>query len=1026
MSIVVGMRVFISYSHRGHGPEWKSRLVSALRIFEAHHLLDVWQDGTIRVSSFWDDDIRQAIGTARLAVVLLTKEALESQYIVEREFPLLRERQQLGLLRVFPVVCEECGWKSHDWLRATQAPNESKPLVQLSTVSQDRVLRQLATDIATALSELALSELFPRAGGGETRTYLETFLLTHGTGQREETLIGREQELALLDFALAQPKTAIVSLVAWGGVGKTMLVRHWLQRLHRQGWLGARRVYAWSFHSQGTKEDRQASEDTFLAHALEWFGVQCEPTLSPWDKGRLLADAVASERTLLVLDGIEPLQYPPGPMGGQLRAPGVQSLLKHLARKSNESEHRGLCLLTTREPITDLADFQRRPSAAWGSVLGVDLGNLTDEAGAALLHHAGAKRAGAAEIKADDAELLAASSEVDGHALTLNLLGRFLARTHAGDVRHRDLVKFEEADRTTQGGTTFRMLAAFEYWFDRGSELYKQQLAILRVLGLFDRPADAGCIAVLRTPPVMVGFTDSLFTTRIDETSGQAFSQPLIEEDWNTATSFLEGFGLITLQTRDGDTECFIDCHALIRGYFANQMRTRSDDNWRSAHRRLFEHLRASAEDQPETLQALQPLYQAISHACNAGLYRVAVDEIYWMRILRGLDHHSWKTLGASGEDLSALACFFEIPWTQLREGLLPEQQGLLLHQSAQCLRFLGRLAEAVEPLQVVLKRDVESWAWNDAAMSANLLGELSLLLGHTDEALRVAQQSVEFADRNGYVFYSLANRTTVGDVLHQMGRRDEAINLFQEAEALHAKTMPAQPLLRSLGGMQYSEVLLGKPERAAWNKFLMRAVAGRRRSPSAGNLAEAESSRYTPEGVYDRWCRSIEDAATQTLQWEMETPMDSFSQAFHQLSLGHASLVRLVLVGSAFTGDGSALNVPRGWLDLSMDGLRRSDLREYLVHALLAKAWLRVLEGDTDGARADLDEAWDIAERGPMRLRLADLHLHRARLFFRQKPYPWTSPEADLNAAETLINECGYHRRDEELADAKRAILRT
>ena len=29
-----------------------------------------------------------------------------------------------------------------------------------------------------------------------------------------------------------------------------------------------------------------------------------------------------------------------------------------------------------------------------------------------------------------------------------------------------------------------------------------------------------------------------------------------------------------------------------------------------------------------------------------------------------------------------------------------------------------------------------------------------------------------------------------------------------------------------------------------------------------------------------------------------------------------------------------------------------------------------------------------------------------------------------DLAAAETLINECGYHRRDEELADAKRAIL--
>jgi len=31
---------------------------------------------------------------------------------------------------------------------------------------------------------------------------------------------------------------------------------------------------------------------------------------------------------------------------------------------------------------------------------------------------------------------------------------------------------------------------------------------------------------------------------------------------------------------------------------------------------------------------------------------------------------------------------------------------------------------------------------------------------------------------------------------------------------------------------------------------------------------------------------------------------------------------------------------------------------------------------------------------------------------------------QADLAAAEKLINACGYHRRDEELADAKKAIL--
>src|SRR5207302_11449433 len=57
-------RVFISYSHRGKGPEWKAKLLRALHVFERHHVLDVWQDGKIRVSAPWNDDIAQAMSSA--------------------------------------------------------------------------------------------------------------------------------------------------------------------------------------------------------------------------------------------------------------------------------------------------------------------------------------------------------------------------------------------------------------------------------------------------------------------------------------------------------------------------------------------------------------------------------------------------------------------------------------------------------------------------------------------------------------------------------------------------------------------------------------------------------------------------------------------------------------------------------------------------------------------------------------------------------------------------------------------------
>jgi hypothetical protein len=619
-------RIFISYSHRGTGPEWKARLLKALKMFEQHHLLDVWQDGKIRVSSFWNDDIQHAMSSADAAVLLLTKEALESEFILKTEFPILRDRQHRDKLPVFPVVCEECNWRGHDWLRATQAPNDSNPLAHLSVGAQDQVLRQLATDIATELSRITLAEL-PKSEHllPSEHVYLDKFPLTRGPGLREEKLIGREQELALLDLAFAHPHTAIVSLVAWGGVGKTMLVQQWLQR---EGWFGARRVYAWSFYSQGTKEDRQASEDAFLAHALEWFAVQCEPTLSPWDKGRLLADATARERTLLILDGIEPLQYPPGPMGGQLRAPGVQSLLKQLARraKSAKSETNCLCLVTTREPLTDLSDFQRREGSPWGNVLRVDLGNLTEEAGAALLHHTGAKRAGAAEIKPDDQELLAASNQVDGHALTLNLLGRFLARAHGGDIRRRDLVKFEEADRKEQGGTTFKMLAAFENWFSRGSQIEICSLAILRLLGLFAEPPELGWLDVLREKPPIQRLTEELFDSKFRLLGLRLFNAALPDESIRNCLSFLSDLHLISLDCAPpdfSDKTIAVNSHPLVREYFSKALYQINRSGYRALHRRMFQHFfdrRHHASEHP-SLEDLRPVFMAIYHGCNAEMF---------------------------------------------------------------------------------------------------------------------------------------------------------------------------------------------------------------------------------------------------------------------------------------------------------------------------------------------------------------------------------------------------------------------
>jgi hypothetical protein len=108
------------------------------------------------------------------------------------------------------------------------------------------------------------------------------------------------------------------------------------------------------------------------------------------------------------------------------------------------------------------------------------------------------------------------------------------------------------------------------------------------------------------------------------------------------------------------------------------------------------------------------------------------------------------------------------------------------------------------------------------------------------------------------------------------------------------------------------------------------------------------------------------------------------------------------------------------------VSGLHDSGVQDHLPRGLLTRAWLRSLTGPRTGpesAQSDLDEAWEIAQRGPMPLHMADIHLYRARLFFRCKPYPWQSPQQDLAEARRLIFKHGYLRRKEELEDAETAL---
>jgi hypothetical protein len=408
-------------------------------------------------------------------------------------------------------------------------------------------------------------------------------------------------------------------------------------------------IFGWSFYRQGTSGDT-SSADEFLDAALTWFGDPDPRLGTAWEKGERLAKLVVHRRTLLVLDGLEPLQNPPGPQEGRLREPSLQALLRELAAFNT-----GLCVITTRSPVADIADHEGT------SALRRDLEQLSNDAGAKVLRALG--------VKGDEAELRSASDEFSGHCLALTLLGSYLTDAYEGDIRRRKEVSEHLARDVRQGFHARKVMESYQSWFGEGPEL-----SLLRMLGLFDRPADERALEALLKPPVIRGLTASL--------------TDLSPIEWRTILGRLRRARL--LAGEDPHNPGHLDTHPLIREYFGEQLRNEQTDGWKECNRRLFHYYRMLAPQLPNSFREMEPLFSAVICGCNAGLFREVLHEVYIPRIQRGNAYFAANILRARGPLLSALIHFFEHGrWGSLAEtgiegqNLTAEDQLFILMQAA-------------------------------------------------------------------------------------------------------------------------------------------------------------------------------------------------------------------------------------------------------------------------------------------------------------------------------------------------------
>jgi hypothetical protein len=171
-------------------------------------------------------------------------------------------------------------------------------------------------------------------------------------------------------------------------------------------------------------------------------------------------------------------------------------------------------------------------------------------------------------------------------------------------------------------------MESYQVWFGEGPEL-----SVLRMLGLFDRPADEKALEALLRPPAISGLTESL--------------TDLSPTEWRMVVARLRRARL--LAGEDPHNPGHLDAHPLVREYFGEQFRRLRTDAWKECNRRLYSFYRSLAPQLPDSFREMEPLFLAVICGCNAGLFHEALHEVYIPRIQRGNAYFAANILGARG-----------------------------------------------------------------------------------------------------------------------------------------------------------------------------------------------------------------------------------------------------------------------------------------------------------------------------------------------------------------------------------------
>jgi len=141
--------VFISYSHVDR--PWLDIIMRHFKPLKDR--IDFWEDSQIVPGQKWEEEIRNAISRAKVALLLVSADFFGSEFITKQEIPpLLKAAEKDGATILF-LVLKPCMLEEYPQILQYQGVNApNKPFIRMDEADREDLCVGLATQIRNLLS----------------------------------------------------------------------------------------------------------------------------------------------------------------------------------------------------------------------------------------------------------------------------------------------------------------------------------------------------------------------------------------------------------------------------------------------------------------------------------------------------------------------------------------------------------------------------------------------------------------------------------------------------------------------------------------------------------------------------------------------------------------------------------------------------------------------------------------------------------------------------------------------------------